>query len=295
MRTRSPRRPQGGIWPAVAFIACVATPAALITVGSSATVNAALVAKVDLGTAGNYAVLGGQNVTNTGSSILDGSLGVWPGSSITGFPPGIVLAPGVTNNSNAAAQQAQSDLTAAYIDAAGRPLNGVTPADLGGQNLQPGVYAGPSKGALTLTGTLILDGAGDANSVFIFQTDSTLITASGSVVQLINGAQECNIFWVVGSSATLGTGSVFAGNILALTSITVTSGVVVHGRALARNDAVTLDDDVFTSPTCATSLPPPPIIPKAGAAVEAQVLIATVLIAMGSAAVYTSRRRWLTR
>jgi hypothetical protein len=99
----------------------------------------------------------------------------------------------------------------------------------------------------------VLDGAGDPTSVFIFQTNSTLITGSGSRVTLINGAQECNVFWQVGSSATLGTSSVFSGNILALTSITVTTGVTVHGRALARNGAVTLDNDTFTKPTCATA------------------------------------------
>ena len=99
----------------------------------------------------------------------------------------------------------------------------------------------------------MLDGAGNENSVFIFQTNSTLITASASTVTLINGAQECNVFWQVGSSATLGTGSVFRGNILALTSITVNTGVTVHGRALARNGAVTLDNDVFTSVSCASS------------------------------------------
>jgi hypothetical protein len=104
-----------------------------------------------------------------------------------------------------------------------------------------------------LSGPLVLDGAGDPSSVFIFQTNSTLITGSGSTVSLINGAQECNVFWQVGSSATLGTGSVFTGNILALTSITVNNSVTVHGRALARNGAVTLDNDTFTRPTCAVA------------------------------------------
>ncbi len=106
-----------------------------------------------------------------------------------------------------------------------------------------------------MAGTLVLDGEGNPNSVFIFQTDSTLITGSASTVSLINGAQECNVFWQVGSSATLGTGSVFVGNILALTSVSVTTGVTVHGRALARNGAVTLDNDIFTSPTCDLTTP----------------------------------------
>ena len=166
-----------------------------------------------------------------------------------------MLPPGTTDTTNAAAQQAQSDLTAAYVDAAGRPLDGTTTADLANLALQGGVYAGPSKGALGLTGPLVLDGAGDPSSVFIFQTDSTLITGSASTVSLINGAEACNVFWQVGSSATLGTGSVFVGNIMALTSITVTTGVTVEGRALARNGAVTLDTDTFTQPSCATSLP----------------------------------------
>jgi hypothetical protein len=220
----------------------------LLVVGPAA--EAAIVPTVPLATSAEYAVLGGSTVTNTGPSILDGSLGVWPGPAITGFPPGLVLAPSTTHTNDAVAQQAQSDLTAAYDDAAGRPLDATTTADLGGLQLQGGVYAGPSRGALGLTGTLTLDGAGNPNSVFVFQTNSTLITEVGSRVRLINGAQECNVFWQVGSSATLGTGSVFVGNVLALTSISVDSGVLVHGRALARNGAVTLINDTFTAPTC---------------------------------------------
>ncbi len=222
-----------------------------LTFGSFA--HAGVVATVPLLTSANYSVLGGESVTNTGGSTLDASLGVFPGSSITGFPPGLVVAPGVTDTTNAAAQQAQSDSTAAYVDAAGRPVDGTTTADLSALNLKAGVYAGPSKSALGLTGTLTLDGAGDPNSVFIFQTDSTLITGSGSTVHLINGAQECNVFWQVGSSATLGTGSVFVGNILAQTSISVANSVTIHGRALAQTGGVTLDNDTFTKPTCELS------------------------------------------
>lgn len=238
--------------------------AALLIPGTTA--NAAIVPTVPLGTSANYAVLGGSTVTNTGNSVLNGSLGLSPGTSITGFPPGLVNPPGTTDVTNAAAAQAQSDLTAAYVNAAGRSLTATTTADLANLNLQPGVYAGPSKGALGLTGPLTLDGAGDPNAVFIFQTDSTLITGSGSTVTLINGAQECNVFWVVGSSATLGTGSTFVGNILALSSITVNTSVTVHGRALARNAAVTLDTDTFTKPTCATSGTTTTTVPTAPAA-----------------------------
>jgi hypothetical protein len=220
--------------------------------------NAAIHATVPLGTSAQYAVLGATTVTNTGASTLNGSLGLSPGSAITGFPPGKVIPPGTTNTTNAAAAKARADLTAAYLNAQGRPIDATTPANLANLHLQAGVYAGPSHGALSLTGPLVLDGAGNANSVFIFQTDSSLITASSSTVSLINGAQECNVFWQVGSSATLGTGSVFTGNIMALTSITVTSSVTVHGRALARNGAVTLHADTFTRPTCAASLPGAP-------------------------------------
>ena len=236
-----------------ALIALGIGAAVLLMFGTTA--NAAIVPTVNLGTAANYSVLAGSTVTNTGPSTLAASLGLSPGSSITGFPPGKVLAPGTTDKTNAAAAQAQSDLTAAYVNAAGRPINATTTADLANKHLQAGVYAGPSHGALSLTGPLTLDGAGDPNSVFIFQTNSTLITASSSTVTLINGAKACNVFWQVGSSATLGTGSVFTGNILALTSISVKNSVTVHGRALARNGAVTLDNDTFTPPTCAAGSP----------------------------------------
>ena len=241
-----------------------ATPATLVALLMAATglfllgaggASAAIVPTVPLATSANYAVLGASTVTNTGNSVLDGSLGLWPGTSITGFPPGVVLPPGTTDTTNAAAQHAQSDLTTAYVNAAGRPVNATTTADLANLHLSPGVYSGPSKSALGLSGPLVLDGGGDLSSVFIFQTNSTLVTGSSSTVSLINGAQECNVFWQVGSSATLGTSSVFSGNILALTSITVTNSVTVHGRTLARNGAVTLDDDTFTQPTCARPTP----------------------------------------
>jgi hypothetical protein len=208
-----------------------------------------------LSTAAAYAVVGASTVTNTGPSVVNGSVGLYAGTSITGFPPGIVVPPGTINATNAAAAQAQSDITTAYNNAAGRSITATTAADLANLQLQGGVYAGPSHGALQLTGPLVLDGAGNRNSVFIFQTNSSLTTASSSTVTLINGAQECNVFWQVGSSATLGTGSVFRGNILALASVTVTSGVTVRGRAFASTGAVTLDTDMFVRPTCALSTP----------------------------------------
>jgi hypothetical protein len=206
-------------------------------------------ATVGLGTAGTYSVLGGQTVTNTGPSTLGGDLGVSPGTAITGFPPGTVG--GATHAGDAAAAQAQSDLVIAYDDAAGRAPTASVAGDLVGQTLTGGVYM--SSGPLALSGTLTLDGQGDPGSVFIFQIASTLITASSSHVDLINGAQACNVFWQVGSSATLGTTSTFVGTIMALTSITVTTGTVVEGRALARNGQVSLDDNTFTTPGCNTA------------------------------------------
>ncbi len=232
-----------------AFVA--ALPALFLAAGPSS----AATSPVLLATSGNYSVLAATTVTNTGSSVLDQSVGLSPGLSVTGFPPGVVTAPSVIDAGNAAAAQAQSDLTVAYNDAAGRSLTSTTAADLVGLDLGPGVYAGPSKGALALGGTLTLDGGGDPSSVFIFQTDSSLTTATASSVVLTNGAQECNVFWQVGSSATLGTNSDFAGNILAQTSVTVNTDVTVHGRALARTGAVTLDTDTFTAPTCDQSVP----------------------------------------
>jgi hypothetical protein len=235
------------------FIALATTTGTMLLAITPA--GAAIVPTVPLATAAAYSVVGASTVTNTGASVINGSVGLYAGTSITGFPPGIVVPPGTIHTTDAAAQQAQSDITAAYTNAQGRSISATTGANLANGHLGAGVYAGPSHGALQLTGPLVLDGAGNRNSVFIFQTDSTLTTASSSTVTLINGAQECNVFWQVGSSATLGTGSVFRGNILALASVTVNTGVTVHGRAFASTGAVTLDTDLFTRPTCALSAP----------------------------------------
>jgi hypothetical protein len=230
-------------------LALTLTAAALLLSGGTA--NAAIVPTVPLATTSQYSVLAGSTVTNTNTPTkLALSLGLSPGTSVTNFPPGQVT---VQNIANGPAGIAKNDLTNAYNNAAGRETTANTGADLGNLILQAGVYAVHSRGAMGLTGPLVLDGAGNKNSVFIFQTNSSLITASGSTVQLINGAQECNVFWQVGSSATLGTGSVFRGNIMADQSVTVNSGVTVHGRAMARVAAVTLDNDTFAAPTCDTT------------------------------------------
>jgi len=201
-----------------------------------------------MGQAAAFAVLAGSTVTNTGPTTVTGDLGLHPGTAVTGFPPGTVN--GTTHVADAVAAQAQADLTTAYNDAAGRTSDATVSADLGGQSLAPGVYTSAS--SLGLTGTLTLDGQGDPSAVFIFQAGSTLTTASASQVSLIGGAQACNVFWQIGSSATLGTNSVFRGTILALESITVTTGATVDGRTLARNAAVTLDNNTITRSTCAT-------------------------------------------
>jgi LPXTG-motif cell wall-anchored protein len=224
---------------------------ATVLIATSNPASAGIVPTVNLASAANYSVLGGQTVTNTGPSILGQSLGLDPGSDVVGFPPGTVLAPGTIEAANPVTLVAKNDLTAAYTDAANRPVEFTqTNPDLVGQTLAPGVYAASAKAPLSLSGQLVLDGQGNANAVFIFQTDSTLITGSGSTIELINGASECNIFWQVGSSATLATGSVFVGNIMAATSVSVQTGVLVHGRALAQTGAVTLDNDVFVAPSC---------------------------------------------
>ena len=211
-------------------------------------VAGAATAPVGMGTAGSFGVLAGAGVTNTGPSVIDGDLGTCPTPAITGFPPGVVN--GTTHAGDALACGAQSDLTIAYNDAAGRAPTTTFPGatELGGATLTPGVYKTPT--SLAVTGTLTLDAQGDPSEVFIFQAGSTLLTASNSTVALINGAQPCNVFWQVGSSATLGVGSTFIGTILALTSITANTSALIQGRLLARSGAVTLDSNRVTTSVC---------------------------------------------
>ena len=204
-------------------------------------------AAVGLGTADNFAVLAGQGVTNTGPTTVNGDLGTSPNPSVTGA--GLTVN-GSIHAADAVAAQAQADLTVAYNDAEGRSATEVA-TELGGQILTAGVYDSAT-GTFEITGPLILDAENDPDAAFIFQTESTLITASASTVQLINGGSACNVFWQVGSSATLGTDSTFLGTILALASVTVTTDVTINGRALARNGAVTLDSDTITRESCST-------------------------------------------
>ncbi|NNN09988.1 MAG: DUF3494 domain-containing protein, partial [Acidimicrobiaceae bacterium] len=237
-------------WPRIGGVLAISfsTLAAFVWAVPSA---GAATTNVNLGTASTFAVLAGSAITNTGSSVITGDIGLSPGTAITGFPPGIQSS-GVTHTTDASALSAQRDLTAAYIDAASRTPFTTVSGDLGGSTLVAGVYASTS--SLSLTGTLTLNGAGNADSIFIFQAGSSLLGATSSRVLLENGAQACHVFWQVGSSATLGTTSSFQGSIMALTSVTLNTGAQVNGQVLARNGAVTLDSNVVTVPTCAAAI-----------------------------------------
>ena len=197
-----------------------------------------------LGTAASYAILAGTPaITNTGATVISGSVGISPAASVTGFPPGTVVN-GTIQAGTAAAGTAKSNLTAAYGVAASSPCNfNKTGQNLGGKTLTPGTYCQTT--APTLTGILTLSG----NGVFIFQIGSTLVTAPGATVRLTNGAQPCNVFWQVSSSATLDTTTTFVGTIMALTDIHLNNGASIAGRALARNGTVTLINNRITAPT----------------------------------------------
>ena len=219
-------------------------------------VPAAAQAQVNLATTEPFVVLGGASVTNTGPSVLNGDLGVSPGTSLVGFGlPAVVN--GATHNNNAVAANAQDDLTTAYTVAAGQPVapaNVLTGTNLGNRTLTAGAYRYAT--SAQLTGALTLDAEGDPNAQFVFEIGSTLTTAGASSVQLINGASACNVFWQVGSSATLGTTTSLRGNILALTSISLNNGASVIGRLLARNGSVTLINNVLSAPACAAGSTP---------------------------------------
>ena len=244
-----------------------------------------------LGSAQSFAVLGGSTVTNTGSSTITGDLGVSPGSAVTGFPPGLVVS-GTIHAADATALAAQNSVTTAYNSLTSQACTqDLTGQDLGGKTLTAGVYCFSS--SAQLTGTLTLNAQGNAAAVFIFKIGSTLTTASASSVVVTNGGAPCNVFWQVGSSATLGTTSSFGGNILALTSITLTTGASVTGRTLARNGAVTLDTNAVAATTCGATPPPPPAPAPAPTPVPTLSEWAFIMLAvlLGAVGVVALRRR----
>lgn len=234
-------------------------------------------AQPSLGTAESFAVLAGSAVTNTGASLLTGDLGVHPGSAVTGFPPGIVT--GTIHAADATAAQAKVDLVGQY-DAltASACTSNLTGQNLGSRTLTPGVYCFDT--SAQLTGTLTLNAQGDPVAQFIFKTGSTLTTASASQVVLINGGNPCRVAWRIGSSATLGTTTSFIGNLIALTSITLTTDANIIGRALARNGAVTLDSNDITFASCGAAVPPVPTLSQWMTILLAGMLCLTAIVAL---------------
>jgi hypothetical protein len=253
-------------------------------------------ASVNLGAAKSFAVLAGTTITNTGATTITGDVGLHPGKAATGFTT--VTLHGAKHLGDAVALKAKSALVTAYNDAAGaKPVTNV-PTELGGSTLKAGVYASDTLG---LTGTLTLDGAG----VYIFQAGSTLITAPDSKVALINGASACNVYWQIGSSATLDTSTSFKGTIMALTSIALKTGATLQGRALARNGAVTMDHNTINSSACAApsatptagtnaraTAPPTDTLASTPAAMTDGVSLALVALVAISAVVLLGTRRF---
>lgn len=230
----------------------VAVVAALSLFAATSTAHA----NVLLGTTDSYAIMAGQTVTNTGTTTIQGDIGIYPGAAIApnvvGF--GSVTHTGTLNDTTAAASAAQVDLVAAYNDAAGRALTATISRELSGANLGPGVYASSPGGDFLLSsgGTLTLTGS--ATDVWIFKSTSTLIFESASQV-VLEGVDPCNVYWQVASSATLGTNANVTGTIMALTDISLQTGASLDGRALARNGSVTLDSNDISVQTCTAATP----------------------------------------
>jgi hypothetical protein len=238
---------------ALAALLCAASASLLNTPVASAQSG------VPLGTTTTFAILAGQAVTSTGLSVVNGDLGISPGTALTGFPPGIIT--GATELGNPVSAQALADAQVEYAYLAGLPCGtDLTGQDLGGQTLTPGVYCFDS--SAQLTGTLILDAQNSCDSLFVFQTGSTLTTAVASSIEVINNpcSANCrgggNVFFQVGSSATIGTGSQFVGNIVANTSVTLNFGASVAGSVFGLIGAVTLDSNNISA--CGANIPPTP-------------------------------------
>lgn len=243
--------------------------ASILVFGLTGPITALAATPVNLATAGNFVILAGSTVTNVPTSTITGNVGLSPasGSFYSGLTAGEVTGsiyavngagPAGSINNPGLLTIAKNDLTAAYLDAEARtPTTTFVAGDnqLGGQTLTPGVYRFPSAATANITAAnpLKLDAQNNPSAVFILQATSDLVTAAGSVVQLINGAQACNVYWQVDSSATLGSNSTFVGNIMALTSATLTTGANVTGRVMARNGAVTMQSNTVTRSVCAAA------------------------------------------
>ena len=268
---------------------------------SWAALSVCLHAQLTLGsTVGTFGVLAGSTVTSTGNTIVVGNLGVSPGTAITGFtgiaPGGPGLVTGTIHSADPVAILAQSELTAAYNAAAGAASTGNWNTDLGGHTFFAGVYTASS--SLGLTGTVTLDAQNNANAQFIFQIGSSLTAATGSNVNLINGALPANVFWQVGSSATVNSGASFSGNILAFSSITLGTNATLQGRALARNGAVTMaGTDTITTPATLGGPGGGPPAPGGGSgggggsSAPAPSSLILVAIALVCAGIYGARKR----
>lgn len=230
---------------------------ALVVMMALPSVSMAAQAPVNLGTTSSFAVLAGETITNSGATTINGdaggNVGISPGDAFPGFAD--VTLTGAAHLADAVALQAQNDLVTAYDDAAGRTPFTTIPNELGGTTLKAGVYVSET-GPFEITGTLTLDAEGDPNAVFIFKSASSLVTAAGSNVNLINGARYCRVFWQVTSSATLGANSNFVGHLFALTSIWVDTGATIQGQLLARNGEVTLLGNTIMNGLCPTAATP---------------------------------------
>lgn len=246
------------------FIGIAILAVVIVLVALIPTLTSASGPTVRQGTTSTYTVLAGSTVTNTGTTTMSGTagsdVGLSPGTSYTGS--GSVIRGGVDHITDAAAAIAQADLTTAYNDLLIPTATTLTSEDLAGQTLTPGVY-NTAAGTFSNSGALTLDAQGDASAVFIFQAATTVITSDvvTSTMTLANGAQACNVFWQVGSSATIGTNSTFVGHVYALTSITAKTGATIYGQLLARNGAVTLDNNTIVNNSCVTPTPTPTATP----------------------------------
>jgi hypothetical protein len=199
-----------------------------------------------LGGASSFGILAGTTITNTGSTTIAGNLGLYPGNSVVGFPPGTITGEYYVNST--IASNSLNDANNAFTCLNSLSTTGSVGANIGGTAITPGIYS--VSDTLTITGIVTLDGLGDPNAVFIFQIPSTFNPAAGAIVELIDDARPGNVYWLVGSSATLGAGSVIVGNIIASDSITINSGVTLTGRAFALTGSMILDTSNITSAVC---------------------------------------------